>query len=124
MGLLKKYFGEKVEDRRIVYPLAIEIIEDLHNRGAIIIRARIKNIPTFDEKNPNFNQLLEDFNNFLAPYQYEFNPDLKGITQVRYRVRDYESHKMHRFDFTQFIDNLFKKGLKGKTGFLEMRLSE
>jgi hypothetical protein len=122
MGILKKYLGVKTEDRKMDYRTAGELIESLHTSGAQITRMIVKDRIKTDVKNPSFEQVASTLQTHLAPYQYEFNPNLKGVTEVRHRTRDYASYQMHRFDFTQYIDNLFRKGIKSTTGRLEIKV--
>lgn len=124
MSLLKKYFGQKVEDREVSYVEARALIDELARKNAMATRLKIKHCSTLDQENPTYEFVRSQLNSFLAPYQYQHNPKLKGDTSVRYKVKDHETHEFHTFSFTQIFDNLFKQGIKGYSGTLEIKLAK
>ncbi len=115
--IFQKYFGKKLDDKVLSYDQALAKIAELEKKNAKPIEIMVKQTKQPPHKpNLDFNSIYSELQQFLAPYQYEFNPELKGNTTVRYRTWNFVSYEQHRFDFTQIIDNLWAKNLKNTIG--------
>ncbi len=122
--MLQKYFGKKVKDENMTFEAALSLIEGLKERGALPAKYRLEiSVATHTRKNPDYEYVLGTLQNHLAPYQHDFNPNLRGETSVRYVVRDFLTEQTHTFYFDQTFDNLFKKGLSGCKARLKLRLA-
>lgn len=123
---LGRYFGDVIEDREMDFNTALSRIHELEQGGALPVEFRHKQIKLAARvtKNPDYGDIYQCLRTFLAPYQYDFNPKLRGETGVRYIARDFPYKQTHKFYFDQKIDNLFGKGLSGDKGRLKLRLEK
>ena len=118
--MFEKYFGKKVEDRKIDFGKALELIVELEKKGAQPIEFVLNDAGKIITKGPSYKYIYETLTTFLAPYQFKHNKKLRGDVEIRYRKRVYPSSEKYRFDFQQIIDNLFSKNIKSTSGRLEI----
>ena len=117
--IFRELLNRKTEDKKVSYDDALVLIKELEESGALPIEFRIKQgreFPDFTSKDTNFSQVFEVIDTYLAPYQYEQDPRLKGETSGRYRVWNHQDYNTHRVDLRQKFDNIFGKDKKGHIG--------
>ncbi len=121
-NIFKKYFGKKIKDKKLDYIAARSLIKSLETQGATPLEIKIQHSTGgFAHKNIEFPYVYVTLDNFVAPYEYDFDDRLKGRSSVRYIVKEYANKQIHRFEFMLRIDNFHNKNIKSRTGILVLK---